>query len=177
MADTGSIARPYALAAYSQARQEGQFPAWSEMLGLLIKVVSDPMLAGVIAHPKVDKQQLTALVLDVCGDGLSQTGKNFVSVVVDNGRLGLMSAIAEYYEQERARSGGRSQVEVVSAFDLDDAQRETIAKAMERRLGRKVDLEVSVDNALIGGVIIRAGDMVIDASLRGRLEQLGQSLS
>ena len=177
MADIGIIARPYAIAAYQQAKQEGQLSEWSEMLALLVLVVTDSTLAGLIVHPKVDRQQLTALVLDVCGDSLTKSGKNFVSIVVENGRLGVMPQIAVHFEQERARSEGRSQVYVETAYELSEAQRETISKAMAERLGRDVDLEVSLDETLIGGVVIRSGDMVIDASLRGRFNQLVQSLS
>ena len=177
MQDTGELARPYAIAAFKQAQREGQVQAWSDMLGLLEIVMRDPMLGGLIVNPKVDNDDLAALILDVCAERLSNTGKNFVKVLAAYGRLGLVPDVARLFNEERARIEGRSEVRVTSAFELTSAQEQTIADAMASKLGATVDLSVHVDSSLIGGVIIRAGDLVIDASLRGRLGQLAQSLA
>lgn len=176
MAETSTIARPYALAAFMQAKAEGKLAEWSEMIALLVTVVGDPLMKGLISSPKVNSEQLAELIIDVGGDALSETGRNFVRVLAENRRLPYVAEINRIFEDERANSEGRSQVEVTSAFELDDSQRQRIADAMSKRLGTEVDLTVRIDGSLIGGVVIRAGDLVIDASLRGRMNGLANVL-
>ena len=177
MAETGELARPYAVAAFKQADEEGRLGDWAEMLELLAAVARDPTMSGLIANPRVDRARLVDLFIEVCGDRLSDTGRNFVKVVGQYGRFALLPHISERFAEERAAREGRNQVHVTSAFELSKRQRKTIVKAMEGRLGTKVTLECAVDESLIGGVVIRAGDLVIDASLRGRLAQLAQVLA
>lgn len=176
MAEVSTIARPYALAAFKQAKQEGKLAEWSEMINLLARVVVDRQMKGVLSSPKVKREHLSDLIIDICGDRLSRTGGNFVRVLIEKGRLSHLPEIEKIYERERAESEGRSQVEVRSAFELDDAQKSQITSAMSTRLGTDVTLSVQVDDSLIGGVVIRAGDLVIDASLRGRMNRLANSL-
>ena len=177
MAETGELARPYAVAAFKQADEEGRLGEWAEMLELLAAVARDPTMSGLIANPRVDRSQLVDLFIDVCGVRLSDTGRNFVKVVGEYGRFALLPEISERFAEERAAREGRNHVQVTSAFKLSKSQRKTIVEAMEKRLGTKVTLDCDVDDSLIGGVVIRAGDLVIDASLRGRLEQLAQTLA
>lgn len=172
MIETTALARPYALAAYEQAAAESSMEGWSSALGFLAAVITDRAVAEMIANPRVDDASLTTFVLEVGEDRLSETQENFVRVLIENARLSLVPFIFEMFEKQRDTSEGRSSVSVISAFDMDEEQRELVAAAMAKRLGREVDLEVSVDKELIGGVVIRTGDVVIDASLRGRLRQL-----
>jgi F-type H+-transporting ATPase subunit delta len=176
MEDVSALARPYGLAAFNQAREEGKIEEWSNMFQLLVRILADATMQGLIANPKVNNQQLAELIIDVGGDGLSKTGGNLVRIMAENERLAEMAGVAAIFEEERDRTEGRSHVDVTSAFELSDAQRKDIADSMSKRLGTKVDISVTVDKSLIGGVVIRAGDTVIDASLRGRLNQLSQSL-
>ena len=177
MAEPGELARPYAVAAFKQAEEEGKLGEWAEMLELLAALARDPTMSGLIANPRVERARLVDLFIDICGDRLSDTGRNFVKVVGHYGRFALLPIISRRFDEERAAREGRDQVHVTSAFDLSDPQRTTIVTAMEKRLGTKVTLDCAVDDSLIGGVVIRAGDLVIDASLRGRLEQLAQTLA
>ena len=177
MAETGEIARPYAVAAFKQAEEEGRLGEWAGMLDLLAAIARDPTVSGLIANPRVDRTRLVEFFVDVCGERLSGTGRNFVKVVAQYGRLALLPDISERFAEERAAREGRNHVLVTSAFKLSKAQRTRIAAAMQKRLGTKVTLDCAVDNTLIGGVVIRAGDLVIDASLRGRLGQLAQTLA
>ena len=146
------------------------------MLELLAVIMQDATMRGLIANPKVDSQQLAELIIDVGGDGISKTGGNLVRLMAENERLGEMAGVAAVFEAERDTIDGRSHVEVTSAFALTEPQQSSIATSMSKRLGTEVDVSVTVDKSLIGGVVIRAGDTVIDASLRGRLSQLGQTL-
>lgn len=177
MAENSALARPYGLAAFKQAQDEGKVAEWAEMLEFLALIARDTVMLGLIANPKVDDEQLAAIIIEIGGDRLSKTGQNLVRLLAENERLGSLAGIKTVFDEERARSEGRSQVSVTSAFELSEEQQRAIGESMSKRLGTKVDVSVSVDDSLIGGVIIRAGDLVIDASLRGRLNQLGQSLA
>ena len=177
MAESGELARPYAVAAFKQAEEEGKLGEWAEMLDLLATIARDPTMSGLIANPGVDRARLVELFIDVCDDRLSDTGRNFVKVVGQYGRFALLPDISRRFAEECAAREGRNQVHVTSAFELSKAQRTTIVAAMEKRLGSKVTLDCAVDDSLIGGVVIRAGDLVIDASFRGRLGQLAQTLA
>lgn len=180
MDDAITLARPYAQAAYRQAEREGAVGAWSEGMELLAAVTGDPELAKLLADPRVPADRVTDLVLDVSidvrGGGLFPTMANFVRVLGEGRRLGLGPEIARLFEAERSRRAGRSAVEIISAYELDPPQVELLAQAIGRRLGREITLETAVDDSLIGGVVIRVGDSVIDASLAGRLRELAQDL-
>ena len=177
MAETGELARPYAVAAFKQADEEGRLGEWAGMLEFLAAVARDATVSGLIANPRVDRARLVEFFIDVCGDRLSDTGRNFVKVVGEYGRFALLPDIAQRFAEERAAREGRNHVHVTSAFKLSKPQRKAIVAAMEKRLGTKVTLDCEVDDSLIGGVVIRAGDLVVDASLRGRLGQLAQTLA
>lgn len=172
MLEKATIARPYAEAAFAQALEEGKLSDWSNMLGLLSMIVSDNNMRGVINNPKLDNQQLCQFIVDICGDKLSKSGENFVKVLIEAERIGLASEVFSLFEQKRAAAEGISDVDVISAYPLDDAQVNAISESISKRLGKKVDINTEEDKGLIGGVIIRAGDSVIDASLRGRLKEL-----
>ena len=175
----GSItfARPYAQAAFRQAEREDAVDAWSEGLELIAAVTGDPALARLLADPRAPADRVTELVIDVCGGALSATMTNFVRVLGEGRRLGLGPAVARLFEEERRRRAGRSAVEVVSAYPLEPAHVELLAEAVRRRLGHAITLRTSVDESLIGGVVIRVGDSVIDASLAGRLRELAHDLA
>ncbi len=177
MEDLTTLARPYAVAIFKLAQEKGELDTWSEMLRFLAEVARDPLLKGLIADPRLEGSRLGALVIDVAGDRLSEYGQNLVKALAEeHGRLALLPGIADGYEQERAAAEKRQKVEVVSAYAVNPQTKETITEAMQKRLGREVELEARIDRSLIGGVVIRAGDLVIDASLRGRLSQLESSL-
>ncbi|MCZ6804706.1 MAG: F0F1 ATP synthase subunit delta [Proteobacteria bacterium] len=172
MLEKATIARPYAEAAFAQALEEGKLADWSSMLNLLSMVVSDDNMRGVINNPKLSSEQLHQFIVELCGESLSKTGKNFVRVLIDAERIGLAADVFSIYEQKRIAAEGISEVNVISAYPLDDAQISVISESISKRIGKKVDINTEEDKDLIGGVIIRAGDAVIDASLRGRLKEL-----
>ena len=172
MLEKATIARPYAEAAFAQALEEGKLADWANMLGVLKTVITDTNMRSVINNPKLNSEQLYQFIIDVCGGSLSQTGKNFVKILVDAERIGLAAEIFTVFENKRAAAEGISDVDVITAYPLDDAQVKTISDAISKRLGKNVDINTKEDKNLIGGVIIRAGDSVIDASLRGRLKEL-----
>ena len=171
-----TIARPYAKAVFEQAQEEANMDMWSDLLKMLGRIMHDPQMRPVVNSPKVSHKQLLDLISSVCGDNLTASATNFIRILIKSNRLRVAGQISELFEQKRAQAEGRIEINVISAFELDDEQSRQIADAMGKRTGRKVSISTAVDKALIGGMIIRAGDSVIDASLRGRLNQLRNEL-
>jgi F-type H+-transporting ATPase subunit delta len=175
--EKATIARPYARAAFAHAQQEGALVRWSEMLGLLAVIVSDAQMRKILHHPHLSEERLMEFVDGLCGDRLTAGGRNFLKLLVESGRLDVAPEIHEQFERKRADAERISEVEVITAFELDAAQKDRLAELMAKRLGCKVDLSSVVDSSIIGGIVLRAGDSVIDASLRGRLRRLGNELA
>lgn len=177
MQENTTLARPYATAAFELAQEASDLAAWSEMLHLLNLIVSDPQMQRVLNNPRLDSKFLADFVLDISAERLSETGRNFVRVLADAGRLSLAPQIYQLFEQRRTDSEGVVDVEVVSAYELEQDEQDKIATAMAKRFGKKINISTRIDDSLIGGTVIRAGDSVIDASIRGRLRQLGSELA
>jgi F-type H+-transporting ATPase subunit delta len=176
MQENFTVARPYATAAFELAHEHNDLGAWSDMLKLISIVISDPRMPLVLENPKLDSAFQTAFITDICGDQLSAVGKNFVKVLADARRLSQAPAIYKLFEQLRLEQEQIEEVEVISAYPLDDQERQRIVHTMEQRFGRKVNISTRIDKSLIGGTVIRAGDSVIDASVKGSLRQLGNQL-
>ena len=176
MAEKSTIARPYAQAAFELAQDKGDLTAWSEMLQLGAMIVSDEQLKRLIGNPEVSKDSLVELILNVAGERLDTVGRNFIRVLADNGRLNVLPEIATLYEQHRAEAERYIDAEVTSAFPLSEAQQQALVESLKKRLGREVRLTASTDETLIGGAIVRAGDLVIDGSVTGHLNKLAQTL-
>lgn len=176
MAENSTIARPYAQAAFDIANDKSDLSTWSEMLTLAAMVAADSNMAEVIDSPHVKNKDVVTLFLDVCGDKLSAQGQNFIRVLAENKRLNILTDIALAYEQFRADAEGTLDAEVISAFPLSDAQQQNIVASLKKRLGRDISLATRVDETLIGGAIIRAGDLVIDGTVTRHLDDLTHSL-
>ncbi len=175
-ADATTIARPYAEAIFARAVETDMLDLWSDILDLLATAVKDPALSGLIASPKLDKAQMTDLMLDIGGARLSDEGQNLVRVLVRNGRLAVLPEIASHFEVRKAEHQGLLEVQVTSAFPMQPAQEQQLAEALKRKLGREIRITSEEDPELIGGFRVRAGDMVIDASVSGQLGQLANEL-
>ncbi len=176
MLEKTTIARPYAQAVFELAQESGTVAEWSSTLDLLKRIVADPQMRVLFNNPKVSDQQLQDLVIGIAGEALSAHARNFVKILVAASRLQYAKQVAELFEGMRAEAEGTVDVEVSAAYELDQAQQDTIAKGISERLGKKVSISANIDESLIGGAIIRAGDSVIDASIRGRLTKLGNDL-
>lgn len=177
MAENTTIARPYARAVFEQARTEtGGLARWSEALALLSNVAADATIHALITSPGLTAERKAGLFLEVIGDRLNQEGANFVKLLAENQRLPLLGDIAEVYEELRAEAEKTVDAEMISAFEVSAEQRDQFAAALGKRLARQVVLNTKVDSSLIGGAVIRAGDLVIDGSVRGKLAQLATTL-
>lgn len=177
MREQATLARPYASALFRLAREGEAVAEWASMLQLLAQVVADPAMKALIADPRLPSDKLKDLVLSIVGDRLTGPAQNLVRVLVDNRRLALAPQIAQLFEEEQARAQRREKVLVRSAYPIDSEHEQAIAKAMRARLGCEVEVQTEVDRSLIGGVVIRTGDRVLDASVRGRLQQLAAALA
>jgi F-type H+-transporting ATPase subunit delta len=177
MSESITLARPYASAAFERAKEENTLSTWSAMLAVVNQVIADPQMPVILDNPKLDSSEIAEFVIEICGNELSDEGKNFVRVLSDAGRLNVATHVYEIFEEKRLAAEGVVNVEVISAYDMDDQEKMRISEAMEKRLGRKINITSSVDKDLIGGSIIRAGDSVIDASVKGRLKELGNQLA
>lgn len=177
MAEITTIARPYAQAIFALAQEKGELAQWSAMLQFAAAVADDAEMVALIDSPRFDSVQLAQLFIDVCGDKLNDDGKNMIRVLAANDRLALLPAVAALYEAERAAVEGTIVAEVISAVALSKAQVENITKALSKRLGREVTLECKTDESMLGGAIIRAGDVVIDGSVTGKLTKLAHAMT
>ena len=146
------------------------------MLELLAAITANADMQRLIDSPQLTETQLADLVIGVGGDGLDDKGANFVRVLADNRRLGLLPEIAALFEIERSKAEGRVQAELLTAYPASEAQQAQIIESLRKRLGREVELTCNTDASLLGGAIIRAGDLVIDGSVRGKLQRLGAAL-
>jgi F-type H+-transporting ATPase subunit delta len=176
VAERATIARPYAKAAFEYARQPKAFAEWSRGLEVAAEIVADPRVSALSKNPSLTAGDLAGLVTDVGGANFDAGMQNFVRVLAENHRLLLLPEIAAQYEALRAAVENTVDVEVTSAVALDAAQSENLKRALNARLKRQVRMRNSVDSSLLGGAIVRAGDLVIDGSLKGRLERLATEL-
>ena len=177
MAERATVARPYAKAAFAFPRDEGRLDAWSNWLGTARATVMSDDYVAFERNPGVQTRELLELIAGVAGDALDANARAFLELLAENGRLDYLPEIAARFEELKAEDANVADVEVTSAVPLDDAQRERLAGALRARLRRDVRLHCTVDPALIGGAVVRAGDMLIDGSLRHRLERLGTELT
>lgn len=176
-AELATVARPYARAAFATALDEADgLVSWSKMLALLGAAVVEPAVERMLDNPansgSVAAEWLTGLI----GDELTASGANFIKVLADYDRLALIATIAEQYEVLKANHEKTVEVAIVSAYELSGTEQETLKDALNRRLQRTVELETETDSSLLGGVVIRTEDTVIDDSVRGKLQKLAGTL-
>jgi F-type H+-transporting ATPase subunit delta len=177
MAELSTMARPYAKAAFEYALSSGELDQWSKMLLTAASVAEQPKVAELLASPSATAAKLSSVFVDLCGDELSQQGANFVSELAKNKRLSLLPQISEQFEVLKAQQQRSVDVVVTSAFPLDDAQEKQLADKLSAKLNRDVQMHTEVDKSLLGGVLIRAGDLVIDGSVRGKLAKLAEVMN
>ena len=177
MAELTTIARPYAKAAFLFAKEQGALDKWEKMLGLAAAVAGDATMRAYLDQPELDDSAKVSAFAEVCGDELDESGRNFVAQLASNKRLSLLPVILELFHELLAQEQRFTDVELVSAFEMDDAVADKLVAALKKRLGTDVNVTSSVDASLIGGVLVRAGDTVIDGSVRGRLTRLAEQLN
>lgn len=177
MAEQATLARPYAKAAFQHARAAGKLDNWLDMLNLTAAVAKQDRVKALLDAPSLSTEAKAKAFAEVSGDALSNDFINFIQVLADNKRLELLSEIAEQYYALKSQLEKTVDVEVTTAYALTDAEQQKLSKALASKLERAVELTSHVDESLLGGVLIRAGDTVIDGTVRGRLEKLAETLT
>ena len=176
MAERATIARPYAKAAFEYARDAGEQKDRKQRPKKGAEIVADPRLAALTKSPQWSQADLVCIITDVAGTALDPAMQNFVRVLAENHRLLLLPEISAHYEKFRADVENTVDVDVISAIALSQAQQDKLAAALSKRLKRNVRMQNSIDATLLGGAVVRAGDLVIDGSLKGRLQRLATEL-
>lgn len=175
MSELTTIARPYAKAAFELAVEKGTVEAWNEMLFFAGQVTSDEQVQALLGSIATETQQ-SEIIIKLCAEQLNEQGQNLIKLMAENERLAAIPAVAELFAEFKADYDKEIEVDVVSATVLaDDAQAKLVA-ALEKRFARKVKLNCSIDEAIVSGLVIKAGDTVIDGSVRGKLDRLATSL-
>lgn len=175
MADLQTLARPYARAAFAHAQADAA-ELWTEALGRLAQSLDDAVVRELISAPQVSDEQLVELFAGIAGAEDTNL-RNFLSLLAEYRRLPLLPQIAEQFAELRAAADQRLDATVIAAMPVDDAQGAKLQAALEKKLSRKVSLSFEEDSSLIGGVVIKSGDMVIDGSVSGELALLANQLS
>lgn len=177
MAEISTLARPYAKAVFDLAQEERKLAEWSALLAGLAVAVRDPQVAPWIGHPAIGRGPLAEIFARALGAAATPRAQNLVRLLAEYNRLALAPAIAAQFERLRAEAESRVDVEITSATPVDPAQQKTLADAIRKRLQRDVHVEWKTDPELIAGAVVRAGDLVIDASFTAELEQLRTALA
>ncbi len=177
MAESVTIARPYAEALFKAAKESGNLAKWSEQVALLGQVAANPEARAAIGDPNVSASQLVDLFRSACGTAVDAELANFIQLLSNNDRLGLLPEIAGLYESYKQAEEGTKQAEIVSAFPIDDNQVKALIPQLETVFKTKLEAAVSVDPTLIGGIKVIVGDQMLDASVRGKLDAMATALN
>ena len=176
MAEISTIARPYAQAVFDLAKEQKKLKAWSETLSLLSQVVDDDAVKSVINDSKVLDTDREKLILDICKKNISKEGENFIKLLIENKRLLILPFISETFENLKANEEGSVTANIVVATKITKKETDEIIKNLEKKLNKKIEATVEIDQSILGGSLITVGDTVIDASVKGQLESLAFSM-
>lgn len=177
MSEAITAARPYAQAAFEEAQKLGDLKGWSEVLLAGASAMDNPEVRVVVTSPRATHRQVEELMLALSGAKAGSLQANFIKLLVENRRLMLLPEIAAMYEVLRTEAEKSVDVNVSSAFELNDAQKQKITDSLKKRFGREIKLSCDVDSSLLGGIVVRAGDKVIDGSARTRLTEMANALA
>jgi len=176
MADRLTVARPYAKAAFAQAQADGDLSAWSTALERAAMAVADTRVRALFGSPNVTAAQLADLLSAVAGPGLNQNGRNFISLLAENKRLPFLAEISQIFKALKDDAERVVDVQITAATALPEVEGRQLAAALEKRFNRKVRVQSAIDPSLIGGAVVRAGDLTIDGSVKARLARLAREL-
>ena len=180
MAESRTLARPYAKAVFEIAKEKGALDRWSKTLDLLASLSVDPSVQAMLTSPKAApavRAEVFAELAAKAGEKLDQQGRNFVGLLAEYRRLALLPEIAADYERLRAEAENTLEVELRAALPVAAEEQKRIGEALHKKLGRKITLKYVEDKTLIGGAVLRAGDLVIDGSVHEKLSRLAAALT
>ena len=177
MAEITTTARPYAKAAFQHALEQKELDQWSSMLSFVAAVTCDETMQTVLQSPGMTSEQKAEAIISIDADKLSEQGKNFIFLLAENDRLSFLPMISDLFELLKAEQEKTVEVMVSTAYELASGEADKLAASLKERLGREVQISSEIDKSLIGGLIIHAGDMVIDGSVRGKIAKLSERLN
>jgi len=177
MAELTTLARPYAKAAFEYADSANTLDTWSKALSQLALVVDDEKVSTLLSNPLNTTEQNTQILIGLMGEELDAKVQNFISNLSANKRLPLLSEISALFDLMKANREQTLDVKIQAAYELTDAQREKLSEVLPNNIKRQVELEMETDASLIGGVLIHAGDTLIDGSVKGRLAKLTEAIA
>ena len=177
MIEPTTLARPYARAAFEHARAAGDLAAWQTALSELAAITAEPKVAAAMRDPNQTAAQRAATLCGLAGDAVPSAVANLLAIMADNGRLSLLPEVAMLFDQLKQAVESTVAVHVTSAYPLSDAETQQLADTMQEKLARSITLTSETDPSLLGGALIRADDLVIDGSVRGRLNKLAGTLT
>ncbi|BFM50143.1 F0F1 ATP synthase subunit delta [Marinomonas sp. THO17] len=177
MAELKTVARPYAKASFEVAKEQGQIAQWADMLDVLASVTLEPKLRKALENPAFSAQEKANALADVCGEVVSDSGKAFLLTLAENNRLALLPVISELFTLFKLNYEKAVNVKFTTAFELSAEQVKALVDSLSKKLDRTVNLTNETDASLIGGVVIRTGDLIIDGSVRGKLAKLSEAIN
>jgi F-type H+-transporting ATPase subunit delta len=177
VAELTTLARPYAKAAFQYALEAKDLAGWGKQLATAAAASQHDKLRKVITSPSGSRQEQARTLITVCGDELTKPVCNFVELLAQNRRLTLLPEIYQLFDQLKTAQEQAVDVQLTTAIELDQTTQDKLAKALNTKLARKINIQTVVDQRLLAGVIIKAGDLVIDGSVRGRLEKLAKAIN
>lgn len=177
MADLSTIARPYAKAVFELANSSGALDAWSGVLNTLAHIAADDAMQDFVASPKVSPEQVARVLGEVAGGDMTDAGLNLVKLLAENGRVAALPDIAAQYELLKIDAENSVDVEVTSVEPMSEEHKATLGESLRRKLGREVRMTFNTDPSLLGGALIKAGDLIIDGTVRGRLHKMSGALA
>ena len=177
MAELKTVARPYAKAVFEVAREQGKVVEWADMLSVLATVSTEPKLTVALGNPAFSAEDKANALADVCAESITEEGKAFLRTLAVNKRLTLIPAISELFQQFKLNFEKAVDVTFTSAFELSAEQAQTLAASLAKKLDRTINLSNETDASLIGGVVIRTGDLIIDGSVRGKIAKLAEAIN
>jgi F-type H+-transporting ATPase subunit delta len=176
MAELATVARPYAEALFRVAKS-GNLPAWSDLVSEMAQVAAHPDVRALADNPRVSNQQIAEVFLSAFKSPLNPEARNFINMLIENGRLTLLPEIAAQFHELKNAQEGAADAQISSAFELSDAQVKEIVAALEKKFGRKLNPSVTVNKSLIGGVRVVVGDEVLDTSVSAKLQKMHDALT
>jgi F-type H+-transporting ATPase subunit delta len=177
MAELNTVARPYTKAAFEYAVEKGNLDQWADMLSVAATIVSVPTVAQVLGNPALTAEQKAGTMNTLLEGDVDAAGQNFIGLLAENGRLALLPEIASQFRKLKAAQQATVEVGLTTAFEMADEQQQKLAQALSTKLGRSVNVTTSVDKTILGGVVIRTDDLVIDGSIRARLAKLAEAMN
>ena len=176
MAEISTIARPYAVAIFNLAKEEKALSKWSDMLSLMSGIVENEDINSFINDSKILDADKEKLILNICGDKINSSGKNLIKLLVEYKRLLILSSITLLFEELKDKDEGVIEAEIIMAEQPDKKLVAKLLQSLEKRFNKKIEGKVVIDKSIVGGTKIVVGDTVIDASVRGQLDNLAYTL-